>query len=604
MNTTLCFPLVALGLMLGGMSRLSAQWVTEEIALHPGWNAVFLEVQPEPAACDAVFGSLPGLERVVTWNRRFTPVQFVQDPGAIGLKDPDWLTYLPAGHAMAAESNLHGVEGGRCYLIRIADSVAPFVWRVRGTPVLPRHDWLTDSLSLVGFGVPTASPPTFASFFAASTAHAGQPIYRLSAAGQWQAVSDPAVARLQGGEAFWVHTRGISDFEGPLRVSTEQQRRLDFGRSLAEQTLRLENVTAAARAVVIRPAGSEPPPVGVEPALAGPVPLSYWQPGDGGWADLTGGLQVTIPAQAEWTIRLAVRRKDFSAYALPLGVTSALYQSILEVQEVAGASRYRIPVTAQGAGVPGSPFPKGPVRPTQTKNGEVSPQAGLWVGSVVLSEVSQAAATDPDTLLPAASTFQFRVLVHVDEAGQARLLRKVLQLWKEGSYQPDPTDPTRRIVDVPGRFVLVTDDRLIPGYSGAALRDGQAVGRRFSTTAFGFNEPVPMTGQFGSALAATVTLDYDDPVNPFKHRYHPDHDNLPPDFGGKLAEGVESYTVQRNIQLQFGGADPDGFELAGWGDTQTGGVYQEDITGLHHATIHLRGTFRLHRASRVGVLNH
>ena len=60
-----------------------------------------------------------------------------------------------------------------------------------------------------------------------------------------------------------------------------------------------------------------------------------------------------------------------------------------------------------------------------------------------------------------------------------------------------------------GRFVLLTDDSLIPQFSGSALRDGEAVGRRISTTAFAMTEPLDMTGTFGSTttpLNAVVFL--------------------------------------------------------------------------------------------------
>ena len=37
------------------------QWVTQEIELNDGWNAIFLHVQPEPADCEAVVNRLLSL---------------------------------------------------------------------------------------------------------------------------------------------------------------------------------------------------------------------------------------------------------------------------------------------------------------------------------------------------------------------------------------------------------------------------------------------------------------------------------------------------------------------------------------------------------------
>ena len=55
--------------------------------------------------------------------------------------------------------------------------------------------------------------------------------------------------------------------------------------------------------------------------------------------------------------------------------------------------------------------------------------------------------------------------------------------------------------------------------------------------------------------------------------------------------------------LTFTATDPDGLKLPGFGDTRVGGTYSEDIVGVHKRVLHVGGTFRLHHASRVAVLN-
>ena len=61
------------------------------------------------------------------------------------------------------------------------------------------------------------------------------------------------------------------------------------------------------------------------------------------------------------------------------------------------------------------------------------PSTGLWVGSVVVEKVNRpgtpGSGWDPEALLPAANPFTFRLLVHVDTNGQARLLQRVLAVW-------------------------------------------------------------------------------------------------------------------------------------------------------------------------------
>ena len=56
-----------------------AQWTTQTIPLTPGWNAVYLEVQPASDDADAVFARLP-VDSVWAWNASATPIQFIQEP--------------------------------------------------------------------------------------------------------------------------------------------------------------------------------------------------------------------------------------------------------------------------------------------------------------------------------------------------------------------------------------------------------------------------------------------------------------------------------------------------------------------------------------------
>src|SRR5580765_2794861 len=80
-----------------GVCHSLAQWTTQTITLNPGWNAVFLEVQPANDDCDVVFQGVP-VESVWAWNRRFSSVQFIQDASKLVPGQPDWLTYLPTDH--------------------------------------------------------------------------------------------------------------------------------------------------------------------------------------------------------------------------------------------------------------------------------------------------------------------------------------------------------------------------------------------------------------------------------------------------------------------------------------------------------------------------
>lgn len=602
--------------MLSGVWPAFAQWTNQTIVLRPGWNSVFLEIQPEPRECDALFAGVP-VESVWAWNRRFSPVQFIQDPGELIPGQPDWLTYLPTSHLARATMNLFTLQGSRAYLVKLPDNAAQVSWTFSGRPALRRVEWLSDSFNFIGFHVETVNVPTFQNFFASSSAHAGQRVYRL-VNGLWSQVVSPTTTRLARGEAFWIFCRGQSTFAGPLGVAVEQGDGLNYGRILTEQTLTLRNNSATTNTFTIRRLTSALPPGNDYPALAGAVPLNHFQMNlvqnqlDARWLPLPPQLTVVLGPGQERNLRLEAQRAAMAPFTPPPGVTDVLYQSLLELSDGAG-SRRLVGVTARGlqtftAGGAG-------LQAAGAAPPAVHLRAGLWVGSAAINKVNQpASVSTPNVPLPTASEFQFRLLVHVDNNGQARLLQKVIQMWKDGTLVTDSNG--LQVVDEPGRYVLVTDDRFIPNFTGATLRDGESVGRRLSSAAFGFRAPIPMAGEFGSTnglLQCSVPVDYDDELNPFKHRFHPDHNNKddspqPQPLPVKtnvhgLRFTAESSTVKRDISLQFTANDPDNLSLAGFGDDQLGGVYRETMTGLHKDALQIQGIFRLNHASRIGVLN-
>lgn len=589
-----------------GCPSAQAQWTTQTIALRPGWNAVYLELDPEPVECDALFAGLP-IESVWSWNRRFSAVQFIQDPDQLVPGQPEWLTWLPPATPTESLATLFTLRGGLPYLVKVRDNVAAFNWTVSGRPRVQAVDWISDSFNFVGFPVSPAAPPTFQAFFSGSTNQAGKPIYRLNATGLWELVGNPAGTAMRSGEAFWVRCDGRSTFAGPVGLEVPGGSSMTYGWQATELTLRLKNQASSARTLNLKALASANASAGW-PVVAGAIPFSYYATdlpnNQASWVPLPAGgwTSPLLPPGGELLLRLEARRRDMVPFAGTTGSAGALYQSLLELTDGSGY-RQLIGVGAEGPNATG-PQPGSPVR---LAGDTPSTRAGLWVGNVVLQKVSQPSNIgNPNTPLAVANALQFRILIHVNESGQARLVQKVLQMWKPGTYRADPSDPTKQTVDQPGRFVLVTDEALAPNWSGVTLRDGDPVPRRVSTVGYVLKTPLPLTGtgEFGAnTLGGSIVLGYDDPLNPFKHKYHPDHDNLTERFDQTLPEGQESFTFTRQISLEFSSTDPEGLRLPGWGDTQVGGTYRETLRGVHRKPIFLQGIFRLSRASRVPLLN-
>ena len=183
------------------------------------------------------------------------------------------------------------------------------------------------------------------------------------------------------------------------------------------------------------------------------------------------------------------------------------------------------------------------------------------------------------------------------------LLKEVIQMWQDGTTMPDPENPELDVVDQPGRYVLLTDDSLIGNFTGAALRDGVPVGLRLATVAYDFpGTEMAMTGTFDPAgqLDVTLAIGAEDPTSPYKHTYHPDHDNLDAEF---LNPEIEAFDVSREITLEFSPGHPAGREPPGWGDNEVGGTSRETVTGMHKHPIYVEGIFLLTRVAAAPQLN-
>ena len=177
------------------VTEANAQWVEQTITLDPNWNAIYLEVQPEPRQCDTIFADLP-IESVWCWNTPLSSAQYFDippNPDTLVPGQPQWLVYFPPSRPEHVASNMFTMRGGRAYLVKLGGE-QPKVLTVRGRPCLPKIDWQSDMYNLVGLHVSNPGP-LFENYFSPSPAHADlttNPVYTLNnTTGDWQAVTDP-----------------------------------------------------------------------------------------------------------------------------------------------------------------------------------------------------------------------------------------------------------------------------------------------------------------------------------------------------------------------------------------------------------------------------
>ncbi len=568
-------------------SPLFGQWAEQNVTLQEGWNSVFMRVDPEPSGANAIFSGLP-IESV--WmpveDQLIAGPPDCPDPNApdcLPARGENWRSWLPPGNPASIVNTLGVIRGGRVYLIK---ATAQTTLTLFGIPSHARTRWRV-GFNLAGFhvvGDPQATP-TFAEYLAPSSAHIDTRIFDVLDDGSLTEVSDPAQTRITPDKAFWVSSSQDTEYDGPLFIDPASLRGMDFAQSLLEHTVRVENLAASTRDVTFTYTSSAAvPPVPGLPTLAGDVPLLWMNYGGGGhvgevyqWLELqseTWPLPATGVPGAARAVRMAVNRAGLSEAVLQPDGSGAQYQGLLEITDGAGYRRF-LPVATQ-----------------------VGSRAGLWIGHIIADQVSWVTAPlsgDPDATTPrnTPAEFSFPILIHRDDSGQYKCLTEVTLMWEPGDVASS----------TPGRYVLVTpevDPAVLAGLESGSLRDGEPYAPRFSTAAFSFDGDLPLNGTLETELQGATTIPGEHRLNPFKHKYHPDHDGL---TAGGEPTAAELYEITRTFTLTFESDPAPGLVRPGWGHSFLGGTYAETVEGLHRDSINVAGRFELTRVSAIATLN-
>ncbi|MEM0898309.1 MAG: hypothetical protein AAGJ79_15685, partial [Verrucomicrobiota bacterium] len=369
-------------------------------------------------------------------------------------------------------------------------------------------------------------------------------------------VFSPSFERLDRTKAYWFSAEVVGTFYAPLELSLSTQDGLHFRRTGSEITVIVRNRTSSPVTVTFDLQSSESAPTG-ETGINGDVPLTelIYNTGTLQWdsSAISGSLTKAIGAQDSIEVKFGVNRTDAS---MANASSDALFASLLRVTESGNLMDVYLPVSAT----------KGTL-------------AGLWIGDVSLNAVGYA----DGSVGSVPREYSLRTLLHVDDAGTARLLSQVFLGQLDGGGE---------------LFGIATrESHLKP--------DAKATAQRLTAAHMPLDQVIA-TGSgsvaIGSSLTRTITVPFDDPTNPFVHQYHPDHDNLNARFDG-LSAGDESYSVSRACTFNFTASPPaESSVTTGWGSTVIGGTYDEVVAGIHRRDIRMTGTFELRRASEIGAI--
>ena len=130
------------------------QLVERTIELEPGWNSVFLEIDPAPDDADSLFADLP---ITTVWMRSRPPLVGGVPEDCSGPEDADcsprddtpWRVWVPEGDPNRPAIDLRSIRGNNVYLIKAS---GPGVLTIVGEPSPTSQKW-RGGYNLVGFHV-------------------------------------------------------------------------------------------------------------------------------------------------------------------------------------------------------------------------------------------------------------------------------------------------------------------------------------------------------------------------------------------------------------------------------------------------------------------
>lgn len=590
---------LALTLLLATAPSAHAQWLTQSLALKAGWNAVYLHVDASYDTIEHLVGSdssNPILE-IWLWAPPSSTQQFVESPQEPVESGSQWRSWI---RNSTDAPSLQSLVGNAAYLVRVAVTAPTYTWQLKGQPLGPAYEWTTTGLNFLGFPTVPFAPPTFETFLAQSPElRQDAEIYRYVGGElgsdnpqRLYALRTTSVSR---GQAYWIRAGTVYNrYFGPFEMVVSAASGVNFGDHINTTSLRLRNLTSSNLTVTLKLLASETPPAG-QTNIVGVPPLLVR--GALNPTNLTYGY-TSLPVDEPHTWTLTPTGLDGSEVEVVLGLHRAAMTN--EVGELlAGVLRFTDSLS----------FAQVDVGVSAT----VGSRAGLWVGNAAVAQVGQYlksyerdesdtpvmdangqyVLTSLNTNLGAvAYPYSLRLIVHNPEAGEAVLLQRVY-VGSDAATNP-----------------------VVANQESALNRALLSQARRISAVHLPWtagNQGWTFNDRFGSStsLTATVTLSFDDPAsNPFLHTYHPDHDNLDARFQNALAQGSESYAVQRELTLTVTPPAADFASLTASGHSLTG-VYAESIRvlGLARAggtydtrTFEVRGAFVLRRIADTPTL--
>jgi hypothetical protein len=547
--------LLALGSLLFAATA-HAQWQSTTYTLKGGWNSIYLHGDASHATLETLFAANPEVLEVWRWNPNPTQVQFTTSPLIPSAGTAEWSTWVRGGSA----NSLGQLIGQTAYLVKCSGaSSSSYSVTISQKVMPPSATWVRNGANLMGF--PSLKNgglfPTMGSYFATFPAAIASnvKIYKYVGGdlgpGNPLQVFSTSSERVDRNQAYWFDSEVVGNFYAPIEISLSNGSGIDFGRTGSTVTVRLLNRSAAVSTVTIAPVASSNAPTGQE-AVTGAVPVTrrVFNAATASWTEtaVSAAFTEVVGPNSAVELTFGIDRTAMT------GGSNAFYASLLRFTASSNLYDILLPVTARKASL-----------------------AGLWIGDAVVGGVESKTAGYTGTAT--AQTYPLRYLIHVDDAGAARVLSQVF-VGQLAGESPQPGICTAE--------------------SALSVAD-KASARRIVAAHMPLDRVLDGgTMTLGGSMSCTISTPFNDPTSPFVHQYHPDHDNKSGTTA--LVSGQESYDLSRAVTFAISAAAPAGVSATGYGGSVIAGTYTEVLSGLRKDSITVTGTFTLQRVSEIGTL--
>jgi len=533
-----------------------AQWQSTTYTLKGGWNSIYLHGDATHATPDELFAANPEVLEVWRWNPNPTQVGFTTTPLIPSAGTPEWSTWVRGG----GSNSLGELIGQTSYLVRCNGTVSNSHSVTIPQRILPPSaSWVRNGANLMGFpskltgGVFPSVSSYFATFPVAVAANVK--IYKYVGGdlgpGNPLQVFSPTQEKLDRNLAYWFDSKVVGNFYAPVEISLSNGSGIDFGRTGSTVTVRLLNRSSTVSTVSIAPVASSNAPTGQEDITAAvPITRRVFNASTASWTEtpISAAFTEVVGPNAAVELTFGIDRTAMT------GGSNAFFASLLRLTDSANLYDILLPVTARKASL-----------------------AGLWIGDAVVGGVQSKTAGYTGTAT--AQTYSLRYIVHVDDAGAARVLSQVY-LGQLAGATPQPG--------------ICTAESALSAADKASARRIVAAHLPLGRVLDGG------TMALGGSMSCTISTPFNDPTSPFVHQYHPDHDNQ--SGTTPLVSGQESYDLSRAVTFAISAAAPAGVSDTGYGANVIAGDYTEVLTGLRKDTVTVTGTFSLRRVSEIGTL--